>query len=195
VQLTGFQNEGGVALQLAYKGPDTGGQWLYTRSEDSAKPADDDSKEGWGLELFAIPPGASLTPLKYPAAALVGDSKAVPVISFDSAADFRRYVPKCPEVNYAWRFYGKASIAIAGEYTFCTSSDDGSLLYMDLTPGDDLKLSLLIDNDGLHGNRQYCRTLTLGTGIYQTKVTGFQAGGGISMQLRYQVCICGDLTR
>ncbi len=151
-------------------------QWLYTRSEDSAKPADDDSKQGWGLQLFAIPSGTSVTPLTYSTAALVGDSKAVPVISFDSAADFRRYVPKCPEVNYAWRFYGKAFIATAGQYTFCTSSDDGSLLYMDLTPGDDLKLSLLIDNDGLHGNRQYCRTLTLGTGIYQTKVCLFPHG-------------------
>ena len=38
VQLTGFQNEGGVALQLAYKGPDTGGQvlWIYRQQESNA---------------------------------------------------------------------------------------------------------------------------------------------------------------
>ena len=109
-------------------------------------------------------------PLSFPAAALVGTSQSVAIISFDSANDFRRFIPKCPDVNYAWRFYGQTPIVTSGDYTFCMTSDDGSLLYMDLTPSDDLSLSLLIDNDGLHGGRQYCRTLNLAAGAYLTKV-------------------------
>ena len=144
-------------------------QWSFLRSEDSTQPADDDSKHGWSMQLFAVPAGPTLTPLAFSTLQLIGASAAVPIISFGSGADFRLFVAKCPDVNFAWRFYGRAAIAVAGDYTFCMTSDDGSLLYMDLTPGDDLNLPLLIDNDGLHGGQQLCRTLALTSGTYQTK--------------------------
>ncbi len=62
--------------------------------------------------------------------------RQVPVVSFDSLGDFRHFVPACPDANYAWRLYGKLEVAEAGVYTLCSTSDDGSMLYADLTPDD-----------------------------------------------------------
>lgn len=93
-----------------------------------------------------------------------------------SGGDLRVYVPKCPDQYFGWRIYGVVKITSPGDYTFCTSSDDGSLLYMDTTPSDTtLSYSLLIDNDGLHGNRQYCRAVKLSTAAYKIKVSILRA--------------------
>jgi hypothetical protein len=170
--VTGFQAGGGVMMQLTYSGPDTLGTELFVRSTSSAKPSFDTAPGGWTVQLFRIPAETQTTPLGLAQGNLVGESAQVPVVSFNSADDFRRYVPACPDSNYAWRFYGKIRVAAIGEYTFCTTSDDGSLLYVDLTPNDKrLTYTLLIDNDGLHGARQYCKAVTLAGGIYQTKAS------------------------
>ena len=47
-----------------------------------------------------------------------------------------RYVSGVPSVYFAWRFYGLINVVTAGAYNLCITSDDGSMLYMDLTPGD-----------------------------------------------------------
>jgi hypothetical protein len=108
--------------------------------------------------MFTVPSGTSTVPLVFPptrGTAIGSTAVGVPVVAFTSASDFRQYVSACPDANYAWRFYGKLRIATAGDYTLCTTSDDGSLLYMDLTPnGAGLHFSLLTDDDGLHGNQQ-----------------------------------------
>ena len=48
--------------------------------------------------------------------------------------------------DFAFRFRGVIRIDVAGTYTFYTSSDDGSRLYLDD--------ALVVDNDGLHSNRE-----------------------------------------
>lgn len=108
------------------------------------------------LQIFRVASGIDAVPLAFPASDLVGESSYVPSLAFTSPASFRRYVSACPDANYAWRFYGKLRIIIAGDYTLCTTSDDGSLLYMDLAAGraGNPVYNLLIDNDGLHGDHQ-----------------------------------------
>ena len=106
----------------------------------------------------------------------------MPNVQEDARSDFAAYVPSCPQADYAWRFYGRVTIYTGGAYTFCTTSDDGSLFYLNLEssgsensagfqPGDETDgFSLLIDNDGLHGPRRYCKPLTLSAGSYYAKV-------------------------
>ena len=79
------------------------------------------------------------------------------------------------------------SVQQAGNYNFCISSDDGSMFYIS-TDGSigtsaGVTYRLLIDDDGLHGPQQRCRSLALGSGSYPVRVTGFQAGGGVFMQV------------
>ena len=44
---------------------------------------------------------------------------------------------------------------------------------------------LLVDNEGLHGMVKKCNAITLTTGVHSIYVEGFQAGGGVGMQVRY----------
>jgi hypothetical protein len=92
------------------------------------------------------------------------------VAMLDSGGDFRVYISQCPNQYFGWRVYGTVKVTGAGDYTFCTTSDDGSLFYMDLSPSLRVSYTLLIDNDGLHGPRQYCKAVTLAAGSYNVKV-------------------------
>ena len=100
----------------------------------------------------------------------------------DARSDFATYIPNCPQADFAWRFYGTVTIYAGGAYTFCTTSDDGSLFYLNLANPDSATAGiwkpgapkdgflLVIDNDGLHGPRRYCKALQLTPGDYFAKV-------------------------
>jgi hypothetical protein len=164
-------------MQLTYTGPDTGNVATLVRSTDSSvpTPSPDDKAAGFtiqvikvscqpggsgkltfSLQIFRAPSGIEAVPLAFPASDLAGESAGVPSIAFGSTSDFRWYVSTCPDAIYVWRFYGKLRIVLAGTYTLCTTSDDGSLLYMDMVAGrvGNPVYNLLIDNDGVHGDHQ-----------------------------------------
>ena len=52
-----------------------------------------------------------------------------------------------------------------------------SKLYIDGT--------LLVDDDGLHGMVERCATRFMTAGLHSVYVTGFQAWGGVGMEIRY----------
>ncbi len=79
--------------------------------------------------------------------------------------------------NFALQFNGYINIATAGTYTFYTSSDDGSNLYLDGT--------LLVNNDGLHATQEASGTVTLTAGSHPIRVNYFQQGGGQSLTVSY----------
>ena len=97
--------------------------------------------------------------------------------SFPRAARLRfqggaRQMPTGP---FAWRFVGRFKVEKAGDYTFCTESDDGSLFYLDLNPisaesRGEVFYTLIIDNDGLHSATQRCQNVPLQPGAYHAKV-------------------------
>jgi hypothetical protein len=91
-------------------------------------------------------------------------------VALGSGREFRVYISQCPDQHFGWRVYGKVKVTGAGDYTFCTTSSDGSLFYMDLSPSPKISYALLIDNDGVHGPRQYCKAVTLSAGFYDVKV-------------------------
>jgi hypothetical protein len=49
----------------------------------------------------------------------------MPIVDMHDLQTFREYVPKVPNVNYAWGIYGSLTISVPGAYSLCISSDDG----------------------------------------------------------------------
>ena len=79
---------------------------------------------------------------------------------------------------FGFRFTGQIDIATAGDYTFYTTSDDGSQLYIDDT--------LVVDNDGLHGMVEQSGTVSLTAGMHPIAVTMFEKGGGEGLDVEYE---------
>lgn len=78
--------------------------------------------------------------------------------------------------NYAIKYETYLTITIAGNYTFRTRSDDGSMLFLDGVQ--------IVDNDGLHA----ARTVTSGAqalaaGVYKLDATFFERTGGNVMEI------------
>jgi hypothetical protein len=79
---------------------------------------------------------------------------------------------------FGFRFTGQIDIATAGDYTFYTTSDDGSQLYIGGT--------LVVDNDGLHGMVEQSGTINLAVGMHPIAVTMFEKGGGEGLDVEYE---------
>lgn len=77
--------------------------------------------------------------------------------------------------GFAFKFIAKVAAPEDGYYTFYTSSDDGSELYVDGIQ--------VVDNDGLHGMqwREGVRYLT--AGLHDIVVTMFENGGGEGLEV------------
>ena len=78
---------------------------------------------------------------------------------------------------FALNFRGYINIPKDGEYTFYTFSDDGSDLYID-----GIKV---VDNDGVHYNREKSGTIGLSAGMHAISVGYFQATGGKLLKVSY----------
>jgi len=72
--------------------------------------------------------------------------------------------------NYSLRFEGLVAVPANGEYTFYTSSDDGSRLY--------INGELVVRNDGMHGTEEQSGKVELLAGTHAITVTFYQGGGG-----------------
>ena len=80
--------------------------------------------------------------------------------------------------NYGFVFTGYIYLDTAGNYTFYTSSDDGSKLFIN---GDEV-----VDNDGLHGTRERSGTISLRQGMHAFEVQFFERSGGESLSWKYE---------
>jgi hypothetical protein len=98
------------------------GKWLMKLYTSGATPLD------------SMPDVNSLT--------LVGQTY-VPTISFNQDSAFQQAIPGTPADRFAATWRGRFSVNAPGAYTFCTTSDDGSSLFID---GE-----TIVDNGGLHG--------------------------------------------
>ena len=81
------------------------------------------------------------------------------------------------ELSYGIVWQGYVMIPVAGNYTFQTTSDDGSQLYINgnTTP--------LVDNNGVHSATSVSGTIYLEAGPYPIKVLFFQNSGSGSMDV------------
>jgi PKD repeat protein len=79
--------------------------------------------------------------------------------------------------NYAFQYTGYVQVPADGQYTFYTSSDDGSKLYIGTTQ--------VVDNDGLHALQERSGTIGLRAGKHSITVTFFEATGGEGLTVSY----------
>ncbi|MEC8832477.1 MAG: PA14 domain-containing protein, partial [Bacteroidota bacterium] len=68
--------------------------------------------------------------------------------------------------NFSIRYTGYIQIDTQGSYTFYTTSDDGSKLY--------INGNQIVDNDGAHGSQERSGTVTLTTGLHDITVLFFE---------------------
>ncbi len=110
---------------------------------------------------------------------------------WDSIPDFGSLAPKLrgnlsgfllpdvkPTVDFGVHFSGYVRIPADGVYTFYTSSDDGSMLYI----GD----SLVVDNNYLHGLTEKSGTVALAKGYHRISVEYFQGSGSDSLAVYWE---------
>ena len=76
--------------------------------------------------------------------------------------------------QYLMRWRGHFNADTQGFYTFSTTSDDGSMLYIDG--------AVVVDNDGLHGPTRREGIITLSPGPHAIVITFFENNGGAKMQ-------------
>ncbi len=75
--------------------------------------------------------------------------------------------------NFQMKYDGFITIPTSGVYTFYTTSDDGSKLYI----GGFSEANLVVNNDGLHPQQEASGTKFLSAGTYPITVTFFESGG------------------
>jgi len=80
--------------------------------------------------------------------------------------------------TFSVRWKGSITISTSGTYTFFTSSDDGSKLFVNSTE--------VVDNDGLHGVVEESGSIVLSAGIYPFEALFFENSGGEFMSVSYQ---------
>ncbi len=86
--------------------------------------------------------------------------------------------PRTQDDDFGFVFWGALEVPAAGDYTFFTSSDDGSRLFVDG--------ALVVDNDGLHGIVEASGAVTLSAGSHAIRVTFFEKGGGQHLEVSWQ---------
>ena len=79
--------------------------------------------------------------------------------------------------NFGLRHKGYVSVPTDGDYTFYTTSDDGSKLFI----GD----RQVVDNDGNHGDQERSGTIGLKAGVHALTIIYYQGGGGKSLSVSY----------
>ncbi len=104
------------------------------------------------------------------------DFNALTPVSTGNVANFN-ISSKSGTDNFGFKFTGYINVPTDGTYTFYTSSDDGSKLYIGTTQ--------VVNNDGLHGMQEASGTIGLKAGKHAITVTMFENGGGEGLSVSY----------
>ena len=79
--------------------------------------------------------------------------------------------------QFGFSYTGYVNVPTDGSYTFYTSSDDGSQLY--------IGSALVVNNDGLHGVQESSGSIGLKAGKHAIRVVFFEQGGGQVLAVSY----------
>ncbi|MBC7486993.1 MAG: T9SS type A sorting domain-containing protein [Cytophagaceae bacterium] len=85
--------------------------------------------------------------------------------------------PRNRDTQYGLRITGFINVPTDGTYTFYTSTDDGSKLYIGSTE--------VVSNDGIHGQVEQSGTIGLKAGKHAITLDYFQNTGGFGMDVSY----------
>lgn len=109
-------------------------------------------------------------------------SNELPVAT--GTADRVSIEPRQQDTNYALKFDGCINALADGNYVFQTTSDDGSILYVDGVE--------VVNNDFTHGSRTVSNSVYLTQGLHSVTVAYFQAGGGQSLSAQWSAPLRGQ---
>lgn len=103
-----------------------------------------------------------------------GDTNTLTSIgSFSSSPDFSQ------EENYSWEWIGYFKPSTTEEYTFYTSSDDGSYLWIGESANNPTLLNVLVNNGGPHGDQEVSASINLvANTYYPIRIQFGEIGGG-----------------
>lgn len=97
-------------------------------------------------------------------------------IDFENDEAFVTDIPGFDATDkYLMRWRGHFTAEAQGYYSFSTTSDDGSMLYIDG--------NVVVDNDGLHGPQRREGIVTLSPGQHSIVITFFENSGGAQLQV------------
>ena len=85
--------------------------------------------------------------------------------------------PRLREDDFGFRFTTTMTLATGGNYTFYTTSDDGSQLFVNGT--------MVVNNDGLHGPQERSGSINLAAGEHNLVVTFFERTIGQTLSVQY----------
>ena len=137
----------------------------------------------YGQSAFDNPgPGVNYSYYETPNLGNLPDFATLTPVSTGHATSFDMAQVPHREDDFEIKFDGSINIPVAGDYTFFTTSDDGSKLYID---GFD-QAHQVVNNDFLQGPTERSGTVTLTPGFHTISVTFFERGGGQFLEARYQ---------
>ena len=121
---------------------------------------------GWDVTLY-VPTTGGFNDFPWnPSARRVVAQAFVPALNYRN--NFANDFPGTPRDDFALEANG-AIIVDSGSHQFCTTSDDGSWLYID---GD-----LLLNNEGMHAEKTVCQNIQLSSGRHTISVKFFEHEG------------------
>ncbi|WP_335967306.1 PA14 domain-containing protein [Galbibacter sp. PAP.153] len=118
-----------------------------------------------------VPSGNTVDNIPFSGAMAMGQ------ISNFNVADLQNAIDPGDTDTYSIRYKGYIKIETSEIYTFYTSSDDGSKLYINGVQ--------VVDNDGDHGNQERSGTITLAPGIYPIQILFYENGGSNLLSASY----------
>jgi parallel beta-helix repeat protein len=141
--------------------------------------------------LIKSGPSTNLLPPVYPSNPVTGlDYNYYEANSYSAVPDFKSVTPvktgtsktfdlslRNRSTSYSFNFTGYINVPADGQYTFYTTSDDGSKLYIDNV--------LVVNNDGLHAAAEKSGTIGLKAGKHAISVGFFQQGGDQLLSVSY----------
>jgi hypothetical protein len=115
-------------------------------------------------------------------------------LSYASTAEFIKDIKGFTDADqFVMRWRGTFTAPTAGDYLFSTTSDDGSMLYMDG--------AAVVRNDGLHSATTRSGSVALDAGAHSIMVVFFENGGGasitahVTMPGQKRAVLGGDMVR
>ncbi|MEM7134023.1 MAG: putative Ig domain-containing protein [Chloroflexota bacterium] len=100
-----------------------------------------------------------------------------PVLVKSGTVDTFTIEPRERDNEFGFRFRGTVYLPTDGTYTFYTTSDDGSKLW--------INEQLVVSNDGTHPMIEKSGTVSLNEGLHTIRVEYFERGGGQGLEVRY----------
>lgn len=170
ISLEYFERSNGDGLEVSYSGPGISKQIIPSNVLYMPSLRDPENPAGFavnGLDYkYYI---GSYTTLP--------DFNSLVVNKSGRINQFDLSIPQRATSNLAVKYMGYIDIPIDGIYTFYSSSDDGSKLYIGNTS--------IITNDGIHGMVEVQGSIGLKKGKHAITLEYFQGTGGIGLEVSY----------